>query len=82
MELKAPPTLVTTVNYGLDEAGGHVLELLDAQGKGDSLKLDDSGWYVLIRLSDETATATEWGLDLWRPLSSLPEVLPASKAFH
>lgn len=82
MELRAPPILVTTVKYGPDETSGHALELLDALGKGELLKLDDSSLYALIRLLDETAAATEWGLDLWRPQTPLPEVPPASTAFH
>ena len=82
MALKAPPILVSTLKYGADEAGGHALQLTDALGQGELLTLDDSTLHALIRLLDETAAVTEWGLDLWRPLSASPDVPPASTAFH
>lgn len=79
---QAPPTLVSTVKYGPDETGGHVLELTDALGNGESLKLDDASLYALIHLLDEVAAVTEWGLDLWRPRSPEAEASPAKTAFH
>ncbi len=82
MELKAQPVLVSTLKYGPDETGAHALELTDAQGKGELLKLDDGSLHALIRLLDETAAMTGWGLDLWRPHSTSPEVPPASTALH
>lgn len=82
MASQAPPILVSTVKFGPDESGGHALELVDALGKGEALKLDDSSLYALIRLLDETAAATEWGLDLWRPRPPQAEASSAPAAFH
>ena len=77
-----PPILVSTVKYGPDESGRHALELIDAQGKGEALKLDDSSLYALIRLLDETVEATGWALDLWRPKAPEAGASPAPSAFH
>lgn len=82
MASQAPSILVSTVKYGPDETGGHALELVDALGRGEALKLDDASLYALIRLLDEAAGATEWGLDLWRPKAPQAETAPAPSAFH
>lgn len=82
LKLDATPILATTLQYGPSEANGHELSLIDAAGCGESLKLDDTSLHALIRLLDESMVSSEWGLDLWRPLSSIPGVSPASTALH
>lgn len=70
LAISAPPLLVTTLQYGPAGKGGHVLSLIDATGAGEQMTLDDDSLYGLIRLLDDTLTSSEWGLDLWRPLSA------------
>lgn len=82
MALKVQPILATTVKFGSNETSGHALELTDLLGNGELLSLDDTSLYALIRLIDETAAATGWGLDLWRPQMPPAEVPPASTAVH
>lgn len=82
LKLDATPILATTLKYGPGEASGHALSLIDAAGCGEALKLDDTSLHALIRLLDETLVNSEWRLDLWRPLSSIPGISPASTALH
>ena len=82
LKLDTTPILATTLKYGPGEANGHALSLIDADGCGEALKLDDTSLHALIRLLDETLANSEWRLDLWRPLSSIPGISPASTALH
>lgn len=82
LKLDATPILATTLQYGPSEPSGHSLSLVDAEGCGESLTLDDTSLHALIRLLDESMINSEWKLDLWRPLSSIPGVSPASSALH
>jgi len=82
LNLDTTPILVTTLKYGPGETSGHALSLIDAEGSGEALKLDDTSLHALIRLLDETLVNSEWRLDLWRPLSSIPGISPASTALH
>lgn len=82
LKLDASPILATTLKYGPNETSGHALSLIDAAGDGESLTLDDNSLYALIRLLDESMVKSEWRLDLWRPLASIPGVSPASTALH
>ena len=82
MKLDTAPLLATTLNYGPGEENQHALSLVDAEGCGEALTLDDTSLHAMIRLLDENLASSEWGLDLWRPLSSIPGVSPASTAVH
>ncbi|MCX7174758.1 MAG: hypothetical protein NT159_12735 [Proteobacteria bacterium] len=82
LKLETTPILATTLKYGPGEANGHTLSLIDAEGCGEALMLDDTSLHALIRLLDECMANSEWHLDLWRPLSSIPGVSPASTALH
>ena len=82
LSLDVAPILATTFKYGPGETSGHTLSLIDADGCGEALKLDDTSLHALIRLLDETLVNSEWRLDLWRPLSSIPGISPASTAVH
>lgn len=82
-----PPILVTTLQYGNEDSEAkdgksHLLGFLDASGQGVKLTLDDTTLHALIRLLDEAMVASEWRLDLWRPLSSISVVSPASRSLH
>lgn len=82
LKLDGKPILATTLKYGPNETSGHALSLIDADGCGESLILDDASLHALIRLLDESMVNSEWRLDLWRPLSTIPGVSPASTALH
>lgn len=82
LQPSVPPVLATTVRFGPGKRGGHALSLLDAQGKGERMTLDDDGLYALIRLLDETLTSSEWRLDLWRPRGPAEETGSVSQALH
>jgi len=82
LQTGSPPLLVTTVQYGPGDKGGHVLSLIDATGKGETLTLDDDSLYGLIRLLDDTLTSSEWGLDLWRPMSMAAADASSSQVMH
>lgn len=82
LKLNAPPILVTTLKYGPHKNGGHALSLIDAAGDGEMLALDDDSLHALIQLLDDIMQTCEWRLDLWRPLESIPGILPASSAVH
>jgi len=82
LQTGSPPLLVTTLQYGPGDKGGHLLSLLDATGKGEVLTLDDDSLYGLIRLLDDTLTSSEWSLDLWRPLSAATGDSASSPVVH
>ncbi|MDD5175909.1 MAG: hypothetical protein PHQ05_05760 [Sterolibacterium sp.] len=82
LALSAPPILATTLKYGPNEENGHALSLIDASGCGELLMLDDNSLHALIQLLDEIMVTCEWQLDLWRPLSSIAGISPASTALH
>lgn len=82
LKLDATPILATTLKYGPSETTGHALSLIDADGCGESLTLDDTTLHAMIRLLDESMVNSEWRLDLWRPLSSVPGVSPTSTTLH
>lgn len=78
----SPPLLVTTLQYGPGERGGHILSLIDGMGKGEQLTLDDDSLYGLIRLLDDTLANSDWRLDLWRPDNSPPDNATGPHALH
>lgn len=82
LELNAPPILASTLKYGPNAKNGHSFTLLDASGSGELLTLDDSSLHALIQLLDEIMVTCEWRLELWRPLSSITGISPASSALH
>lgn len=82
LKLDSAPILATTLKYGPNENNGHHLSLIDGSGSGESMTLDDTSLHALIRLLDESMANSEWRLDLWRPLSSIPGVSPASTSLH
>ena len=77
-----PPLLVTTLQYGPAETGGHVLSLIDAAGHGEQLNVDDDSLYGLIRLLDETLATSDWRLDLWRPEVVASEEVSPARLLH
>lgn len=77
-----PPLLVTTLQYGPGENGGHSLSLMDISGKGERLNLDDDGLYGFIRMLDEALGGTEWQLDLWQPGTDTNTAATPSRAMH
>lgn len=82
LKLSSPPILATTLKYGPNGDKGHALSLIDAAGCGELLMLDDDSLHALIQVLDEIMVTCEWCLDLWRPLSSIPGISPASTALH
>jgi len=44
--------------------------------------LDDDSLDGLIRLLDDALTSSEWGLDLWRPMSTATGDAPSSQVMH
>ena len=82
LELRSQPILATTLKYGPNKDNGHALSLIDEAGCGELLMLDDSSLHALIQLLDEIMATCEWRLDLWRPLSSIAGISPASTALH
>lgn len=82
LELNTPPILASTLKYGPNDKSGHALSLIDAAGCGELLILDDSSLHALIQLLDEIMVTCEWRLDLWRPLSTIEGISPASTALH
>lgn len=82
LEVSMPPLLVTTLQYGPGEQGGHVLSLVDAAGNGERMTLDDDSLYGLIRLLDDTLSSCDWNLDLWRPLSPEADAAQSAQVVH
>lgn len=62
-----PPKLVVTLQHGAGTQGGHLLGLLDAQGEGEMLTLDDESLHAMIRLLESVAATADWHLALQKP---------------
>lgn len=82
LQTSAPPLLVTTLQYGPGEKGGHHLSLIDAAGNGERMNLDDDTLYGLIRLLDEALSNSEWNLQLWRPREAGDDVSVLAQPLH
>jgi hypothetical protein len=63
----AAPKLVTTLRHGKAAQGSHLLGLLDIQGEGEMLTLDDESLHGMIRLLEAAVAAANWNLDLRKP---------------